>query len=163
MNLAFPLIPQEENSTQPKPYSNVCLPGLLICHNFSPTSRYSTRSSSTCQLNLPSTRTCFGQWPSVLLVPPCGCLSRRTSEHAKTLGPFRLLARPSLNSKNIHDYFYYYQLQYQLYTTTTNQSLSYISFEVYYFYSAYLYFCFVSLGATKAPFTLAKWVETDFS
>ena len=34
------------------------------------------------------------------------------------------LARQSLDPKNIHDYFYFHQVHYQLYSTTTDQSLT---------------------------------------
>ena len=64
-------------------------PFYLVQLFSSPTSHYNTHSSSSCQLNLPSTKTCFGQRPSVLLVLPYGGLSliqlRSTYIHIKRI------------------------------------------------------------------------------
>ena len=57
----------------------------------SPTSHYNICSSSTCQLNLHSLRTCFGQKAFSFAVLPCGGLFQRTLDLVKTLGAFSRL------------------------------------------------------------------------
>ena len=98
----------------------------------SPTSHYNTCSSSTCQLNLPSSRTCFGQKLTVLLVLPCSGLFQLTSEIVQTLEPCRDFVRPSyceqcaLLTTYYEHYFCYYSFKCVFsYMKLTNHSITY--------------------------------------